>query len=169
MLTLLEWEQTQSSKNCVFIKAHEHTTLLLFSKNTLQVQFCNWKKAKGGFPGYLILASIMCLEIRESHLTFSSCRSSVSFLAWLDSTSWKNSFFIFLPLPWVMLLPSAQSKSHTHGWICPRLYRGKFKSCSTHSGDTELWSMNIQIISILMLGRKDSGHFESNAFGHFEL
>lgn len=43
-----------------------------FQRAPLQVQFCNWKKAKGGFPGYLILASIMCLcfEIGESHLAF---------------------------------------------------------------------------------------------------
>lgn len=35
MLTLQEWQQTQSSKNCIFIKAHEHSTILFFSKNTL--------------------------------------------------------------------------------------------------------------------------------------
>lgn len=116
MLTLLEWEQTQSSKNCVFIKAHEHTTLLLFSKNTLQVQFCNWKKAKGGFPGYLILASITCLEIRESHLTFLLAGALChSWLGWTALPGRIHSSSSSLYHEWCSCLLHRANRTHTDG------------------------------------------------------
>lgn len=50
---------------------------------------------------------------------------------------------LFLPCLQLQTMRPNQTKSHTHKYVCPTLYQGKFKSRSTHPGDTKFWSMNI--------------------------
>lgn len=49
MLTLQEWENTQSSKNCVFIKAHKQHPSFLFKEHTVGA-ILQLEKGKGRIP-----------------------------------------------------------------------------------------------------------------------
>lgn len=50
---------------------------------------------------------------------------------------------LFLPYLQLQTVKPNQTKSHPQKFVCPSLYQGKYKGCSTRPGDTKFRSLNI--------------------------